>query len=162
MALRTPYDAKLAALSSKLNGTYVAYGSRGRAALRNQAVQDKNAMKAHASAGAARAMAKASSVYQNEHWDLVDARKKGKLASIPKAALPAKLRSLSEDQLRAYIDAKQQQRDALKKQIRELSKQRAAHVKAEMKRQGKTEGKAFNGAVKRALRRQAKAKRLRF
>jgi hypothetical protein len=162
IALRSPYDAKLAALSAKLNGTYVAYGRRGRAALRNQAKQDKNAASAHASTGAARAAAKASAVYSNERWDLVDARKKGKLGGIAKDALPAKLRAMNSDELRRHLDAKQKTREALKTKIRELSKKRSAYVQQEMKRQGKTEGKAFNGAVKRALRRQAKTKRLRF
>ncbi len=160
IVLRTPYDAKLAALSAKLNATYVAYGRRGRAALQNQTIQDRNAMKAHASA--ARAIAKASPIYRNERWDLVDARKKGKLENIPKTALPVKLRSMSRDKLRAYIDAKQASREALKRQIVELSKRRRAYLKKEMKRQGKNESKAFNGAVKRALRRQAKAKHLSF
>jgi hypothetical protein len=160
VAIATPYDARINALSARLNRTYVAYGPRGSAGLANQKAQDKNAASVHSSAAASRAKAKVSGVYHNPGWDLVDARKAGKLKKIKREQLPAPVRAMSESELNAYIDGKEKERKQLKQQILELSKKRQAYVAAEMKKQGKSEGKAFNTAVKRALRRQAAEKKI--
>jgi len=162
VVVNTPYDAELNRLSARLNGTYIGYGRRGRARMANQAAQDRNALRVHAAAGASRALAKASGVYRNASWDLVDARQAGKLASIKRAALPAKLRNKSKAELTTLIEAKAKERRALKKRIVKLSKKRRAHVAAQLKKTGKTKTKSFEYAVKRALRRQAKAKKMRF
>jgi hypothetical protein len=139
VAIATPYDARINALSAKLNRTYVAYGPQGSAAMANQAAQDKNAASVHS---------------------MVDARKAGKLKKIKREQLPAAVRAMSKSQLDAYIDGKEKERKQLKKEILELSKKRTAYVSAEMKKQGKSEGKAFNTAIKRALRKQAAEKKI--
>lgn len=159
LAIRTPYDAEMQRLGQQLNGTYVGYGRQGAAAAAVQSAQDKNAASMGA-AGASRALAKASRVYRNDRWDLVDARKAGK--KVAKAELPAKLRGMSADELRTHLDKKEAERKGLQAKIRELAKKRQQHISAEMKKQGKTESHAFEGAVKRALRKQAAAKRMRF
>ena len=91
----TPMDAELAKLSGQLDETYVGYGEGGgrRAAL--QQSMDSVAGKAGAPAAASRATAKASKLYRNEEWDLVDARAqdKKKVAAMPTAALPEPLRN---------------------------------------------------------------------
>ncbi|MBW2734026.1 MAG: VWA domain-containing protein [Deltaproteobacteria bacterium] len=153
VAIKSPYDAKLGALSARLNNTYVGYGSRGAAATANQQAQDRNAQAAHPSAAAGRALAKSSSVYRNDDWDLVDARRSGK--KVPKRAMPARLRKMDKTELRSYLDTKAKERAKVRDEIRKLSEKRKAYVSTEMKRQGKTEGKAFNTAVKRAMRKQA-------
>ena len=162
VVVSTPYDAKLNALSSKLNRTYVGYGSRGKASKARQATQDQNARKSHASVGAARAGAKASAVYRADKWDLVDARKAGKLRSVKKAALPAPLRRMNKKQLHAHLDTKEKERQQIQQQIRKLSKKRKAYVKAELKRKGKSEALAFDAAIKRAIRVQAASKKIRL
>jgi hypothetical protein len=162
VAVATPFDARLNALSTRLNGTYVAYGSGGGVGFAKQAAQDKNAARVHASTGASRALAKASAVYSNPGWDLVDARKAGKLKTIAPAAMPAPLRGKSDKEVNAYIDGKEKERKALRKQIVELSEKREAFVKAELKKKGISTNKAFDTVVKRALRRQAKMKNIRL
>lgn len=151
----TPYDAKINALSAKLNRTYVAYGRKGRAARANQARQDKNALRTHSAAAASRAKAKASAVYRADNWDLVDARRAGKLAKIKKEELPAVMQAMSVPERKAYLDKKEKERKQLKAQIRELSKKRDTYAAAEKAKQGKSEGAAFDHAVKRAIRVQA-------
>ena len=162
VVVRSPYDARLNALSSKLNRTYVGYGKRGRVAKAKQRIQDKNALRAHSSVGAARAGSKASAVYRAESWDLVDARKAGKLDKVKKDALPPAMRKLSKGELHAHLDKMEQERSAIKKQIKQLSKKRAKHVKSEMKRKGKTEALAFDAAIKRAIRVQAASKKIKL
>ncbi|MEM7393703.1 MAG: vWA domain-containing protein, partial [Verrucomicrobiota bacterium] len=68
-----PQDAQLGELNEQLNATYIAFSSEGQAMKRRQIVQDRNASGRNASTLAGRAYAKASSFYQNESWDLVDA-----------------------------------------------------------------------------------------
>ncbi len=153
----TPYDRKLNDLSAKLNGTYVAYGRRGKLAKANQVKQDKNASRTHAGVAASRAAAKASAVYRADDWDLVDARKAGKLAEVEKEAMPAELQAMSGEELKDHLDGLQKRRAKIKKEIRKLTGKRQAFVKAEKKRKGKTDDLAFDAAVKRAVRSQAEA-----
>ena len=153
----TPYDKKLNELSTKLNSTYVAYGRRGRVAKKNQVKQDKNAARTHAGVAASRAAAKASPVYRADDWDLVDARKAGKLAKVEKEAMPAELQAMSAGELDSHLGGLASRRDEIKKEIRKLSSKRGAYVKAENKRKGKTNDLAFDAAVKRAVRSQAEA-----
>ena len=127
-----------------------------------QAKQDKNAERSAGAAAASRAVAKASGVYSNADWDLVDARKAGKLKGIKKSALPSKLRGMNKSQLNAYIDKLEKQRKSIRAKILTISKKRSAWLSKEMKRQGKTHTAAFDGAVRRAVRVQAKAKGIRL
>ncbi len=92
----------------------------------------------------------------------MDARKAGKLKTIAPAAMPAPLRGKSDKEIKAYIDDKEKERGKLRKQIVELSKKRQAFVKAELKKKGISTNKAFDTVVKRALRRQAKMKKIRL
>jgi hypothetical protein len=73
VAIATPMDGELQRLSGELNKTYVGYGRNGVEAAANQAAQDKNAAASGAPVAAARAAAKATSVYRMDEWDLVDA-----------------------------------------------------------------------------------------
>jgi hypothetical protein len=158
----TPYDAKIAALSARLNGTYVAYGSRGRVAQEKQKAQDFNAQRTHSAVAAARAQAKASTVYKNADWDLVDARKEGKLGAVAEAELPAALRGMSGKDREAYLDKMEQTRKAISGEIAELAKKRQAYVVAETRKRGGSGDKAFDEAIKKGIRQQAVAKGFRF
>ncbi len=100
VAIATPQDKELARLSGELNGTYLPYGdaeTRKRYAVR-QEMQDVNAAKSAVSAAAARAGFKASGLYKNSGWDLVDAIASGdvkleelKTEQLPKAMQPMNL-----------------------------------------------------------------------
>ena len=153
----TPYDAKLNALSAKLNATYVAYGDKGKLAKANQVKQDNNAARTHAAVAASRAEAKASPVYRADGWDLVDARKSGKLKDVEKQAMPAELQAMSAEDLDSHLNELETRRTRIKKEIQALSGKRKAHVKAAKARAGKSDDLAFDAAVKRAVRSQAEA-----
>ena len=73
---------ELAKLNAELNKTYIGYGPQGAAAVARQEAQDKNAVGMSMGSLATRAAAKASAAYDNADWDLVDAKKKGKLDAI--------------------------------------------------------------------------------
>src|SRR5262249_34225333 len=71
--IATPYEKDLAALNGRLNKTYLGYGANAPAAAMNQAAQDSNARGVGGGYSAsARTAAKASKLYRNGTWDLVD------------------------------------------------------------------------------------------
>ncbi len=154
--VRTPFDEKLATLSSKLNGTYVFWGKDREARRKRQIKQDANAKAAGAPAAAERAEAKVSSGYVALS-DLVE-RLKDKtfdLAKVKDAELPPALRAIKVADRRAWLEAKASERKALKAKIAALSKQRAAFVKkavAEL-----DDSKSLDKALRDTVRKQAAA-----
>lgn len=162
VAVVTPHDKKLEELSAKINKTYVAYGKQevreGKAQL--QAAQDSNAAKAPGAA-AGRAISKGGALYRNSEWDLVDRYKedaKFDIAKVPDAELPDELKKLKPEERLAYVKKKLAEREAIQKEIGELSKQRADYIKDEMKKNDKLGDKAFDEAVRGTLREQATKK----
>jgi uncharacterized protein YegL len=107
VAIATPHDQRLAELNAKLSTTYLAYG--GHKALekqQNQLAQDANARRLGVEAEAARAASKATGLYRNEDWDLVDRLKKDPkfdLASVPDNELPENMRKMTPDERVAYV-----------------------------------------------------------
>jgi hypothetical protein len=165
VVIATPFDDELAKLSTKLNGTYVAYGPRGGAARENQAAQDANAAGLGGSVAAERAVAKAAPAqYANARWDLVDrAKDKGfKLDDLKDDQLPEEMKKLKPAERQAYVDQKAKERADLQAQINELGAKRDAHVKAESAKQGLTGDKAFDHAVRESLKEQAEKKGYKF
>ena len=78
VAINTPMDGELAKLSNELNKTYVGYGHAGKEKAEKQVAMDSASGAAGAPVAASRAQAKASTLYRNDEWDLVDARAHGK------------------------------------------------------------------------------------
>lgn len=165
VAVLTPFDRELAELSTRLSGTYVAYGKDAQARRARQEVQDKNAAGAGAPAAAERAAAKASDLYEAGGWDLVDRLAKEPtfdLATLKDEELPEELRQVPSAERRAWLDQKAQQRAGLRERIQALDVQRRAHVQAEMTRQRLSDQSALDRALRDALREQAGAAGFRF
>jgi Mg-chelatase subunit ChlD len=165
VTIATPYDKELGELSGKLNGTYVAFGRRGVDGLQKQAEADrKSVASGGAETGAARAAAKASPSYDNRGWDLVDAAKDKafRLEELKDEDLPAEMKGLKPEERKAYLETKTKEREELRKRIQELSVERQKHIDAEMKAKNLDSNKAFDEAVKKAVREQAEKKGLSF
>jgi hypothetical protein len=149
-----PQDKSIAGLNAKLNSTYVAYGTAGVAGKQRQEAQDANAASAPAGRAvlATRTASKASANYSNAGWDLVDRAKQKDfdISQLKKEELPEELRKLSVDERKAFIGKKTAEREALQKELRELTAAREKFVAEKMKEQGKdnTLGKAVTGAVR--------------
>ncbi len=163
VVIETPQDKKIAKLSEKLNTTYIAFGSteKRKEFTTNQAVQDSNALKLNANAAAGRAMTKASMLYRCS-WDLLDACRLGhiKLEEVKKEDLPKELQKLSQEELKAYVEKKQTERNKIRDEIKELSKKRTAYIVAEQKKLAKTDpgAKALDAAIIQSVRTQATRK----
>lgn len=161
--IKAPQDKKISELNTKLNATYIAYGSKEKrkAAMNNQVAQDTNAVKLNSVAAASRAATKASNLYVCR-WDLVDACRLGevKLTELKKEQLPKDLQKLNTKELEAYVEKKQKERNNIQEKIKELSKKRSAYIAAERKKLAKTNPAAntLDAAIIQSVREQAKRK----
>lgn len=158
-----PQDAELARLSGQLNNTYIAYGAAAPAAVRRQADQDNNALKASGSSGAARAAAKASAAYDNSGWDLVDAKKKGKsLAGLAAQEMPAEMKAMTEGEREKFVETKSKERSEIQGQIAKLAAERERYVKAELSKVAASGPKTMDDALLESAQEQAKKKAFSF
>jgi hypothetical protein len=158
--ITAPQDDELARLGRELNKTYIGYGKRGQVAMARQEAQDSNAAK---SAGSmqARAVTKSSGYYDNSGWDLVDAKKKGKLdlAKVAKDELPAEMREMSVKEREAHVAKMDAKRTELQAKIRTLNAARTKYVSAKQAELATKGGKeTLDGAMIREMKRQAKKK----
>lgn len=160
----TPHDDDLRKLSGELNKTYLAYGNDRLEAAKKQMDQDKAAEAAAPAAGAARSASKASALYRNDAWDLVDRLKndsKFQLKDLPEDQLPEELRKLSPEKREAAIQAKCKEREALQARIQELAAKREAFLRdARAKEPKKSAEKAFDEALRELIREQAATREL--
>lgn len=152
----TPYDDLILQLNTRLNGTYISYGSRGAGKQRQQAAQDANAMELEPAVAVERTVSKSSALYSNPSWDLVDAAAQPgfKLSGIDKEQLPSELRNKSEKEIRAYIASKKEEREALNREIHSLQAKRETFLARE---QASAQGE-LESAMIRAIKKQAEEK----
>jgi hypothetical protein len=164
VAIATPLDKELTELSSKLNGTYVAYGALGREKAANQVQQDVNAAKAPGAAPD-RAMSKAGGLYRNADWDLVDLMEhdpKFDLAKVPEDQLPEAMKKMKPEERITYVKEMAAKRKEIQKQIADVGLKREAYIRDEMKKQAGRGGQALDDALRETLREQAATKGLKI
>lgn len=155
--IATPYDKVIIELNSKLNKTYISYGSLGQAKMKLQSAQDMNAMEMEEGVAVKRAVSKSSRLYKNNSWDLVDAVEDDiiEVDEISKEQLPQELRSKSDTEIEAYIVEKKTERNRIQMEIQELNKKREAYIAKNQKEE--TKGELENAMIK-AITRQAENK----
>ncbi len=151
-----PQDKELAELNGALNKTYVGYGRKGGEAVARQAAQDKNAAGMSMGALSTRAASKASAFYDNEDWDLVDAKKKGKkLEELKPAELPEEMQAMDPKERDEFVEKKSKERAEIQAKIAKLAKDREAFVQAESKKRAETAGKTLDDALIESAKAQA-------
>lgn len=128
-----PQDDRLSELNSRLNDTYLAYGSAGTARKAMQQEQDSMAESQNKEGFFSRAKVKSSKSYSNSSWDLVDATTSGAmpLESVKEAELPAELRALDKSKREAYVAEKLAERTKIQGEIAALSAEREAWLAAQ-------------------------------
>ena len=156
--ISTPYDDIIIQLNTKLNGTYVSYGSQGYSKMRLQSAQDDNAMELEEVVAVKRAVSKSSKMYKNKSWDLVDAEKEKdfKYNKLDKKTLPKELQNKSTEELKAYVKQKSTERMKIQKEIQKLNKKRTTYI-AE-KRKASSSEETLDSAMIKAIKKQAKKK----
>ncbi|MHB9133852.1 MAG: VWA domain-containing protein [Armatimonadota bacterium] len=155
--IATPQDAELARLNVALNGTYIPYGTQGRAGQMNQVAQDANAATVSASVAASRAATKGSANYSNATWDLVDAVKNNtvKLEDVKDADLPAEMQKMTPAERKTFVEKQSTERAKLQADIAKLNTTRQAFITAEQKKLAKPGEKTLLDAMLEAVRQQA-------
>ena len=137
---------------------------RGRVAAERQIRQDKNARGVSMMALAQRQSAKASTLYDNASWDLVDAEKKGQveLESLAAKDLPEDMREMSVEERKAHVEAKAKERAAIQAKIKTLTTERREFVAEALKKRGKSGDNTLDAAIIATVREQAARKRFTF
>ena len=164
VVISTPYDKKLAELSAEMNTTYLHYGQSGEAGAAMQTAMDSGAKTLGPAAAAERAKGKASGLYRNARWDLVDAQKDGKVEveKLAEAELPDEMKNMTPEKRKAHVEAKAKRRAEIQKEIQALSAKRDAFVSKEIEKQGLNESKSLDAALRGAVRKQASEKDFKF
>lgn len=157
-----PQDKEIVELGKKLNKTYIAYGKSGRISKERQEAQDSNAAGAGASVAVQRSYAKASKQYKNVTWDLVDAEKEGKIKveELDENVLPPKMKKMSKDERKKFIESMGKEREKLQKKINELRKARDKFVAEKRKKMAGNE--TLDSAIIKAVKEQAGKKNFKF
>jgi len=158
----SPYDDRIAELNTRLNDTYVSYGSLGREKKQNQARQDANAGSISKVNAVKRSVSKASHVYKNESWDLVDAAEQEdfEITSVKEEELPAVMKGMNDKEKVAYVDTKKKEREQIQKEIIELNKKREDHVRKQQTEN--SQENVLDDAMLKAIKAQAKSKNFKF
>ena len=152
----TPYDDVIIKLNSKLNNTYISYGSLGREKKMLQSAQDSNAAEMEAGVAVKRSVSKSSRLYKNTKWDLVDAVEEDEvvISELKEDDLPTELKGKSESEIKTFVNKKKQERAEIQQQIRELNAKREAFI-AENQKEEKGE---LENALISAIKNQASKK----
>jgi len=162
VSITAPQDKELAALSVRLNGTYIPYGTRGKAGAANQDKQDANSAALSRATEAQRAITKGSSNYSNAGWDLVDAVRENtvKLEEVKEEDLPENMRKMDAKARAEYVTAQGKKRADVQATIKDLAAARKTYVAAEMKKRADKGEDTVGARMKRVLREQAAAKNI--
>jgi len=128
--VETPYDDDIIELNTKLNSTYIAYGSKGEESKNRQEKQDENAAVYGSGNTVERALSKSKDAYNNSQWDLVDAAVENEdiIADMDKSELPVELQDKTTEEITTYIAEKQGERDSLQNQINEINIKRQLYI----------------------------------
>lgn len=150
----TPHDRILIELNTKLNATYVPYGDAGIVGKANQVAQDENAAGFGQHSIASRTQAKASGIYRNEKWDLIDAAAAPEfdLDKVKEVALPDEMKVMTRDQRREYIVKQRTTRSVIQRQIKELTKKRETHLR---RHRAKSKKMGLDDAMRESVRKHA-------
>jgi hypothetical protein len=157
IAVKTPFDARLAKINAELADTTLAYGE---AKARRRTVMAAESAKALPAAAAADRAGFGGKVGKGAAaGDLLDdiKEKKAELEKLKDEELPEALRKLKTPKEREeYLKKVEARRGELRKEAAELDKKRAEHIAAELKKTMDKGKDSFDASVLEMLRRQAK------
>jgi hypothetical protein len=155
-----PQDKQLADLNQQLNHTYIPYGNEGKAKAERQALMDSKNSEVSAGLLAKRVISKASTLYRNDHWDLVDATQQGTvdLEKLEQEKLPEEMRQMDNAGKKAFVSGKVQERKRIQDEITRLSKERDAFVKEKQRASAENNVSTIDNAMTSAIIKQGKSK----
>jgi hypothetical protein len=152
--IETPYDIRISECNTRLNDTYIYYGSHGSEYKVKQAAQDRNAEAQSVSNAVERTVAKSKkNAYKNDHWDLVDRAEKDAnfMSNLKEEELPKELKGKSKEEVSKAVAAKSAEREKIQKEIEELSKKRQDFIDVEMKKRGSSDSDDLGKAIEKSV-----------
>ena len=156
----TPYDSVLYTLNGKLNGTYLNYGTAGRANIAMQADVDNLNKSMGYTVAAKRISVKGNGkLYRNSGWDLVDAVADDKtaIAKLDMKTLPDSLQKKSREEIKLLVDEKTKERGNIQQEITSVNTKREAYIAAEkVKNATKNRDATLETEVEKIIKVQAK------
>ena len=154
----SPYDDEILRLNTALNKTYIGYGVQGQAMSERQTAQDSNASGYSKKSAIARVKSKASKLYKNESWDVVDAyeAEPEKILDMKDDQLPSEMKGMNSDDRKAFVETKIKEREATRSQIKALEAKREAFIAKE--RKAMSESETLDNVMVKAIRKQAEEK----
>jgi hypothetical protein len=168
VAIATPYDKKLADLSSKLDSTRLFFGDEKEKAKQAEksAATDKVHKEATEEARARRAAfnisksGKANFLGDSELVDAIDSGRV-KLSSVPTKSLPAPMQAMSPAAQEEFVGKAKKERTELEHSIKELADQRDDYLKKQVTADGGKKD-SLDAKLFGAIQKQAKAKGLEY
>ena len=160
--IQAPQDDEIIKLGQELNKTYLAFGSSAEEYLYRQSEQDKNSMSMSPGVMVNRSVTKSGGQYKNSTWDLVDAKKEGKLKieELKEDELPKEMQKMSGEERKAYVDKMSKEREALQNKINKLNDERGEYVAQKML-ENKNDN-TLDAVMIKTIREQAKQKNYSF
>jgi hypothetical protein len=150
--ISTPFDDKIDSLNTRLNGTYIYYGSQGKMKCELQAVQDVNANSISKENKVERSVTKSSSFYRNDSWDLVDKANgdyQKAIQEVDAKTLPAEMQIMTEAERVTYLKQKAEERTKIQLEINELSKKRQEYIVKNTSAQDQNLNTAMTESIKK-------------
>lgn len=156
--IAAPQDDDIVRLGAQLNDTYIGYTRGWTANVARQTAQDGNAVQNGSMV--ARSQSKASALYNNPSWDLIDGLDTGAVDwdKLDDSYLPANVRAMSRDQRKAYVAKKRAERQRIEQRIAELGKARDAFVTARRAEMASAGTDSLDTAMIAMIREQAASK----
>lgn len=160
--IQAPQDDEIIKLGQQLNKTYLAFGSSGEEYLYRQTEQDKNSMDMSPGVMVNRSVTKSGGQYKNSTWDLVDAKKEGKvkIEDLKENELPKEMQKMSVEERKAYVEKISKEREALQNKINKLNDERSKYVAQKML-ENKNDN-TLDAVMIKTIREQAKQKNYSF
>lgn len=160
----TPYDSALFTLNTRLNGTYIGYGSAGFENKSKQEAVDVMNFNSNKAAAAKRVAVKGKKdLYRNTSWDLVDAyvADSNFISRVDVQTLPDSLRKKTRKELKAIVQLKNTERGMIQQEIETLSLKRESFLASEkVKLATRSNDPTLESEVEKIIREQAKRYRM--
>ncbi len=156
--IQAPQDDEIIKLGQELNKTYIAFGNNAEESAARQSSQDANSMGLSAEVMVNRSVAKSGGQYKNSSWDLVDAKKEGKVKveELKDEDLPDVMKNMSVKERKDYIEKMAKERDKIQNKINQLNDERSKYIAQKMLEDKKDN--TLDAVMIKAIREQAKQK----
>jgi hypothetical protein len=157
-----PQDDEIVKLGQELNKTYIAFGDYGREKKELQAEQDANSMSLSPEVMVQRSVTKSGGQYKNSAWDLVDAKKEGKVKveELKDEELPENMKKMTVQERKDYLNKMEKEREQIQTRINKLDDERSKYVAQKMLENKKDN--TLDAVMIKTIREQAKQKNYKF